>query len=72
MRILGYVVLIEEDEDGILVGSSPDFKSCHTQAKTVPELLKRMEEAIKLCIQVEKNPPKPLKFVGLQEIKVAV
>ena len=67
-----YLVLIEEDEDGLLVGSVPSLKSCHTQAKTMPELLKRIKEAIELCVKVERKAPKPLRFIGLQEIRVAV
>ena len=68
---VAYIVLIEEDEDGVLVASVPALRGCHTQSRTMPELLKRVKEAIKLCLKVEKAAPKPLKFVGLQEIKVA-
>ncbi len=61
-------VLIEQDEDGILVGSVPALKGCHTQAKTLPVLLQRIKEAILLCLEVE--TPTRLQFVGLQEISV--
>ena len=71
MRLREYIVLIEEDEDHLLVASVPSLKGCHTQAKTMPELLKRIEEVIKLCVKAEHHITKPLKFVGLQEIKVA-
>ena len=67
-----YVVLIEEDEDGILVASCPSLKGCHTQAKTMPVLLERIKEVIELCLKVDKKAPKPLKFIGLQEVRVAV
>jgi predicted RNase H-like HicB family nuclease len=65
-----FLVLIEEDEDGILVGSVPALRGCHTQAKTLPALLERIKEAIQLCLEVERRPTKPLKFVGLQEVEV--
>ena len=71
MRSLEYLVLIEEDGDGMLVASVPALKGCHTQAKSLSVLIERVKEAIKLCIKVERKAPKPLKFVGLQEIKVA-
>lgn len=65
-----FLVLIEEDEDGILVASVPALKGCHTQAKTLPTLIERIKEAILLCIEAQKEPVRPLKFIGLQEIGV--
>ena len=67
-----YVIIIEEDEDGMLLASCPGIRGCHTQAKTMPELLKRIHEAIKLCLKTDGKIPKPLKFIGLQEVRVAV
>jgi predicted RNase H-like HicB family nuclease len=66
-----FLVLIERDEDGMLVASAPALRGCHTQAKTMPLLLKRIKEAIQLCIEVERPKIKPLEFVGLQEIEVS-
>ena len=66
------VVLIEEDEDGMLVATVPSLRSCHTQARTMSELLKRVQAAIKLCVRADKKTPKPLRFIGLQEVRVAV
>ena len=65
-----FLVLIERDEDGVLVGSVPSLKGCHTQAKNLSTLLERIKEAIQLCLEVEHNHVKPLEFVGLQEIEV--
>ena len=64
-----FPVLIEKDEDGILIATVPSLKGCHTQAKTLSTLFKRVKEAISLCLDVQKDIPR-LKFVGLQEIEV--
>jgi predicted RNase H-like HicB family nuclease len=65
-------VLIEEDEDGYLVGSVPELHGCHTQAKSLDELMSRMKEAIELCLEVEDaNVPSP-RFVGIQRMTVEV
>ncbi|MFH1878951.1 MAG: type II toxin-antitoxin system HicB family antitoxin [Candidatus Omnitrophota bacterium] len=64
-----FPVLIEKDEDGIFIATVPGLKGGHTQAKTLPALLKRVREVILLCLEVEKDIPR-LKFVGLQEIEV--
>ena len=67
-----FLVLIEKDEDGMLIGSVPAIKGCHTQAKTLPTLIERIKEAIHLCLEAERDHIKPLKFVGLQEIEISL
>ena len=69
MKKYEFTLIIERDEDGILIGSVPQLKGCHTQAKTIDELLKRIKEAIELCIEVEKDIEKN-EFVGIQKIEV--
>ncbi|GBD87739.1 hypothetical protein BMS3Abin03_01673 [bacterium BMS3Abin03] len=46
-------VIIEKDEDGYYVASVPALKGCHTQAKSLDELMERIKEAIELCLEVE-------------------
>ncbi len=61
-------LLIEQDEDGWFVSEVIELSGCHTQAKTLDELIVRTKEAIELyleCEQVEKK-----KFIGLQQIEV--
>lgn len=65
-----FIVLIEEDEDGMLVGSVPALKGCHTQAKNLTTLIERIKEAIQLCIEAQEEPVRPLKFIGIQEVGV--
>ena len=47
-----FKVLIERDEDGFFVASVPSLPGCHTQAKTLPELMERVRDAIKLCREI--------------------
>ncbi len=44
-------VLIERDEDGYYVGSVPELPGCHTQAKSLNELMDRVKEAALLCLE---------------------
>ena len=37
--------VIERDEDGWLVGSIPGLPGCHTQSRSLDELMGRMQEA---------------------------
>ena len=68
MRSKKYIVIIEKDEDNRLIASVPALKGCHTQAKDLTTLMKRIKEAVRLCEKVEKRLPAPLEFVGIQEI----
>ncbi|MBS3082842.1 type II toxin-antitoxin system HicB family antitoxin [Candidatus Pacearchaeota archaeon] len=65
-----FTVLIEKDEDGIYVGSVPAIKGCHTQGKTIDELLKNIKEAIELCLEVEEDIPEE-HFIGIQQVQVS-
>ena len=62
-----YTVLIEQDEDGIYVAKVPDIIGCHTQGKTVSEVMKRIKEAIQVCSKDENI--EPLKFIGIQQVQ---
>ena len=69
-----YTTVIEKDEDGYCVGSVPGLPGCHTQGKSIDQLLKRMQEAIALWLEVEgeegEDAPSPLELVGIQRISV--
>ncbi len=70
-----YNIVIEKGEDGYLISEVLEIPGCHTQAKTMDELLKRTKEAIELCVQVEKGETTleikfPVKFIGIQKIEV--
>ncbi|MBT8421232.1 MAG: type II toxin-antitoxin system HicB family antitoxin [Gammaproteobacteria bacterium] len=45
-------VVIEKDADGFFVASVPVLRGCHTQAKSLDDLMERIREAIELCIEV--------------------
>ncbi|MBW1746595.1 MAG: type II toxin-antitoxin system HicB family antitoxin [Deltaproteobacteria bacterium] len=53
------------------VGTVPELKGCHTQAKSLDALLERIKEAIELCVEVEEVPI-ITEFVGFQRIAVPV
>lgn len=65
-------ILIEQDEDGILVASVPELHGCHTQARSLDELMIRIREAIELCLEVEDSSSPVPRFVGFQRISVEV
>jgi predicted RNase H-like HicB family nuclease len=63
-----FSVVIEKDEDGYFVATVPMLRGCHTQAKSLDVLMKRVKEAIELCLEVE--DPITTEFIGVQRIAV--
>ena len=61
-------VVIEKDADGYFIASVPELRGCHTQAKSLDVLMKRIREAIELCLEVEQ--PIRNEFIGVQRIAV--
>ncbi|MEK6820497.1 MAG: type II toxin-antitoxin system HicB family antitoxin [Nanoarchaeota archaeon] len=62
-------ILIEQDEDGWFVSEVVELPGCHTQAKTLDELLIRTKAAISLYLKCEK-PEINGKFFSLQQLEV--
>ncbi len=63
-------VVIERDADGFYVASVPQLPGCHTQARSLDEVMERVREAISLCLEVE-GTPSDLEFVGIQRVTIA-
>jgi predicted RNase H-like HicB family nuclease len=70
MKSYKFPVVVEQDEDGLYIGIVPDLKGCHTQAKTLTELQKRLTEAISLCLEVQRKPFRQNKFIGLHQVEL--
>ena len=64
-----FTVIIERDEDGYYVASVAELPGCHTQAKSLDKLNKRIKEAIELYLEEEKYDEK-LEFVGIQQVEI--
>ena len=64
-------VVIEEGQDGYLISEVLELPGCHTQAKTLDELMKRTKEAISLYLKCKKvSSEDEVKFLGLQQVEV--
>ena len=64
-----YNVIVEKDEDGWFVSEVVGLLGCHTQAKTVEQLMERTKEAIKAYLESEGKPMLDT-FVGLKQVEV--
>lgn len=62
-----------DDESKLYVGVIPNVVGAHTQAETLDELQRNLQEVLELCL--EKNPEianEPMRFVGTQQVEIAL
>ena len=57
--------------DGIYVASVPALRGCHTQAKSLDDLMERIKEAIEFCLEVGGENAENLDFIGIQRVTIA-
>jgi len=69
-RLDPFTVLVEQDEQGYFVATVPELRGCHTQAKSLDVLMRRVTEAINLCLADGPRPPRRT-FVAVQQVQVA-
>jgi predicted RNase H-like HicB family nuclease len=69
-----FTAYVELDtETGLYIGVVPGVPGAHTQAATLDELQRNLKEVLELCLEEYEGPSENLpKFVGLQQIEVAV
>jgi len=66
-----FSVIIEQDSEGYYVATAPALRGCHTQGKSLDEVMERIREAIQLCLEVQGEDVEVLDFVGVQKVVLA-
>jgi predicted RNase H-like HicB family nuclease len=61
--IVSSLLVVENDEAGYFVASVPELPGCHTQAKTLDELMVRVKEAIARFLVLEALLPQVQRFL---------
>lgn len=64
-------VVVERDREGFYIASVPELKGCHTQARSLDELMERIREAAQLCLEVQGQDTENLEFIGVQRLTLA-
>lgn len=66
-----FTVYIEQDEDGIFIGSIPTVPSCYAQGDTQEEMLKNLQAVLKLCLRnINYRDLHKTRFVGIQNLEL--
>lgn len=64
-----FTVVLERDREGWIVAKVPALPGCCTQGRTVEQAMKRIREAISVCLETEPRSI-PNEFVGVQQVEV--
>ena len=64
-----FTIIIEEGKDGYFISEVIELPGCHTQGKTLDELISRTREAIELYIEREDIDIQD-RFLGIQKITI--
>ena len=66
-----FSVIIERAAEGYYIASVLGLRGCHTQARSLDDLMARVREAVELCLDVQGENVESLDFIGVQKITVA-
>src|SRR3990167_3031138 len=71
MKNTNFTVYIDQDEDGIFVGSIPSVPSCYAEGKTQKEMLKNLQQVLRLCLRnADVKSMSKTRFVGIQNVEI--
>lgn len=72
-KVLNYRVVIEQDEDGVFVASVPTIQGCYTEGDTYEEVVKNIENVIRLHLDAREGfytDDSQSQFVGIKNISI--
>ncbi|MGB9715832.1 MAG: type II toxin-antitoxin system HicB family antitoxin [Thermodesulfovibrionales bacterium] len=65
-----FTVVIEQDEEGYYIAEVPQLKGCHTQARSLDELIERIKEVIQLYLEVYGEELPKTNLIGIQKVAI--
>ena len=74
LMVREYDVVIEQDAEGYYVAWVPGIAGCHTQARSLDDLMERIKEAIEVSLEPDdaaRSGP-TLRFVGVQRLSIDI
>ena len=63
-------VTVEKGEDGYYVATVVELPGCHTQAKSLSELDRRIKEVIQLYLEAEGKDLQIPEFITLKKVRI--
>lgn len=67
-----FTVYVEQDEDGIYIGSVPAIPACHAQGETYEEMIRNLADVVKLCMRnTSKKEIQKHRFIGIQNLELS-
>ena len=71
MKRSPFIAYIEQDENGMFIGTIPAVPSCHAEGRTQKEMIKNLQEVLRLCLRnVDVKEVAKTKFVGILNLEI--
>jgi predicted RNase H-like HicB family nuclease len=66
-----YTVIVEQGENGCLIGTVPSVRGCFTQGKDLSDLIENIKEVLLLCMEeLGEEAEEPPEFLGVYKVAV--
>lgn len=66
-----YTVIVEQGDDGYLIGSVPAVRGCFTQGEDLAEFIENIKEVLLLCLEeLGEEAGEPPEFLGVYKVAV--
>ena len=65
------MVYIEQDEDGMFIGSVPSIPSCYAQGESQEKMINNLKDVLRLCLRnIDSKENVKTRFVGIQNLAI--
>jgi predicted RNase H-like HicB family nuclease len=66
-----YTVIVEQGDDGYLIGSVPAVRGCFAQGKDLADLMENIKDVSLLCLEESgEEAEEPPEFLGVDKVAV--
>lgn len=67
-----FTVYIEQDEDGMFIGSVPMVPSCYAEGETQEQMLQNLSDVLKLCLRnIDTSVLQKTHFIGIKNLDIS-
>ena len=68
-----FTIVVEQDEDGVFIGSCPAMQGCYAQGDTYDEVVANLEDVVRLHVEARRSQGEPIPIeIAIDKVEVSV